>query len=281
VRVGDYTLSPIETGTLRLDGGAMFGIIPRPLWEKQMPPDTRNRITLAMRSLLIQGGDRNILVDCGVGDKYSPKFAELYAVDHSEHTLVASLEAKGLGVEDITDVVLTHLHFDHCGGATRYEGDVPVPTFPNAKYYVQLEHFEHATSPNARERASFLEENFMPVREAGQLEIFKGPKEPWPGIELKVVSGHTLGQQLVVVRGEESVLYCADLVPTSAHIPAVWVMGYDIYPLRAMTEKQAVLTQAVQENWTLFFEHDPFTTACKVTLDEKGRFRKGDDVPFA
>jgi glyoxylase-like metal-dependent hydrolase (beta-lactamase superfamily II) len=280
VKVGDYTLSPIETGTLRLDGGAMFGIIPRPLWEKQMPPDTRNRITLAMRCLLIQGNDRNILVDCGVGDKYSPRFAELYAVNHTEHTLLASLEAKGLSPEDITDVVLTHLHFDHCGGATRYDGDAVVPTFPNAKYVVQLEQFEHATSPNARERASFLEENFMPLREAGQLEIFKGPKEPWPGIELKVVSGHTLGQQPVVIRGEESVLYCADLVPTSAHIPAVWIMGYDIYPLRAMTEKQAILTQAVQENWTLFFEHDPFTTACKVTLNEKGRFEKGGDVTF-
>src|SRR5437773_9792696 len=195
--LGGWSAHTLETGRLRLDGGAMFGSVPKPVWSRTHPADDRNRITLAMRTLLLEGEGRRILVDTGIGTKFPPKLVDIYAVDHSEHTLERSLAALGLGVEDVTDVVLTHLHFDHAGGSTRRDGDRLLPRLPRARYYVQRRNWETALAPNPRERASYMPENFRPLEEALVLTFWDGPGEPWPGFQIFTAEGHTRGQQLV------------------------------------------------------------------------------------
>lgn len=266
-----YQIDLIEAGRLRLDGGAMFGIVPRPLWERRIPPDDRNRIPLAMRCLLLRGRGRTILVDTGVGHKSDPKFEDIYAVDHEHSTLLGSLGAIGVAPEDVTDVILTHLHFDHAGGATTESasGD-PVPTFGNARYYVQRAHWEWAHA-SPREGASFLAENMEPLEAAGQLVLLDGDDAPWPGLALHVVDGHTHGQQLVrVYEGERSLLYAADLVPTVAHVPLLWVMAYDVEPLKTLAEKERILGLAADGEWTVVFEHDPELASARVVRTDRG-----------
>ena len=266
-----YQIDFVEAGRVWLDGGAMFGIVPKPLWARRIAPDDRNRIPLAMRCLLLRGHGRTILVDTGVGDKADEKFRDIYGVDLDHSDLVGSLAALGLAPEDVTDVVLTHLHFDHAGGATRYDdsGDL-VLTFPEADHLVQRAHWEWAQS-SPREGASFLAENLGPLAASDRLTLLDGEDSPFPGVALHIVDGHTRGQQLVrVTDGESSVLHAADLVPTTAHVPLLWVMAYDVAPLDTIREKEDLLRRAAQEGWTLVFEHDPETATGRVVVTERG-----------
>lgn len=268
MRIGNYDIYAIETERFALDGGAMFGTVPKTLWEKVYPADDKNRIELAARAMLIIGNGRKILVDTGVGQKWTEKLRAIYKV--SESFLERNLAAHGVRPEEITDVVLTHLHFDHVGGAVKLVDGKPVLTFPNATFYLQEENYKWALTPNLRERASYLRENFMPIMEAGALGFVDGEKEIFPGIFALISQAHTRGQQLIKVSdGQKTLCYCADLIPTSSHIPIAWGMGYDLYPLELMEEKKRLLEQAVDENWTLFFEHDIFRQASLLVKGEK------------
>lgn len=277
--IGSYRLHEILAGQLRLDGGAMFGIIPRPLWERLIPPDARGRIPLAMRCLLLESSDRLILVDTGLGDKYDEKFADIYAVDRESSDLQSSLRSAGFERQDVTDVILTHLHFDHCGGATyRLASGELADSFPRAHYHVQRAHWEWAhTSP--REQASFLQENLAPLAASGRLNLVDGAQELFDGVILHVVDGHTRGQQLVRVQdGATSLLYAADLLPTAAHVPLLWVMAYDVAPLDTIAEKEALLTQAAAEGWLVMFEHDVAYAIGRIEQTGRG-FRAVDLQP--
>jgi glyoxylase-like metal-dependent hydrolase (beta-lactamase superfamily II) len=266
--LGPWTAHTLETGFLWLDGGAMFGSVPKALWSRTNPPDEKNRIRLAMRCLLLEGEGRRILVDDGLGDKFAPRFGEIYRVELEPHTLERSLGLLGLTVEDVTDVVLTHLHFDHAGGSTRRTGDRLVPRLPRARYYVQRRNWENAAAPNPRERASYLPENFEPLREAGVLTLLDGPQQPWPGIELFTADGHTRGQQLVRVSGDGATLYfVADLIPTASHVRIPFVMGYDVAAIETMAEKRALLERASRENAWICIEHDPVVALARPAVD--------------
>lgn len=270
-QIGPYTLHTIETGRLGLDGGAMFGIIPKPLWERRIPPDAQNRIPLNMRCLLLEGDGRVILVDNGLGDKYDNKFKSIYAVDHDHSDLQGSLDAAGFSTADVTDVILTHLHFDHCGGSTRREGDRLALTFPNATYHVQEAHWHWARNPNAREQGSFFEENLEPLAASDQLHLVDGEQDLFPGVTVLTVNGHTEAQQLVKISGAEGTLvFVADLLPTSAHLRAPWIMAYDVRPLVTLQEKQDFLERALAEGWHLFFEHDPEVAVASLQQTPKG-----------
>ncbi len=268
---GDYQVDLVEAGRLGLDGGAMFGIVPRPLWERHAPPDDRNRIRLAMRCLLLRGRGRTVLVDTGMGHKADSAFREIYAVDHAHSALVPSLAALGVAPADVTDVLLTHLHFDHGGGTTeRGEDGAMRLVFPEAAHHVQRRHWEWAHA-STREAASFLPENLAPLAASGRLVLHDGPGEVLPGIETVVVDGHTRGQQLPLLHGPEGTLfYPADLVPTAAHVPLLWGMAYDIEPLATIEEKTRLLTRAADEGWTLVFEHDPAVATARVEATVKG-----------
>ncbi|HTK81558.1 MAG TPA: MBL fold metallo-hydrolase [Bacteroidota bacterium] len=271
MKLANYTLHPIETGRFALDGGAMFGIIPRPLWGKTNPPDDRNRIELAARALLVLGNGRKILIDNGNGPKFTDKQVDIYRLDMSRYELHASLQKVGLTVADITDVLLTHLHFDHAGGSTYRDNGVLKPTFPNAKYYVQKAHWQQAMNPTEKDRGSFMPDDYMPLKEHGVLDLVDGECEIFPNISLVTVNGHTAAQQLPKISdGKTTVLYTCDLFPTTSHIPLPYIMAYDLRPLTTLEEKKKILTKAVEEDWTLFFEHDPQTVAGKVKRTEKG-----------
>ena len=266
-----FALHAIETGRFRLDGGAMFGVVPRPLWEKRLAPDDRNRIPLAMRCLLLEGADRLVLVDAGLGHKYDARFQELYAVDHETATLERSLGAAGFGPDDVTDVVLTHLHFDHGGGVTTRVGDRLRLTFPNAHHHVQRRHWDWARTPNPREKASFFAENIGPLEAEGVLVLHDGPGEILPGIRVRTFDGHTEAQQVVLAEGPHgTVAFVADLLPTQHHLGAAWTMGYDVRPLVTMAEKAGFLEEAAREGIHLFFEHDPEVELASVTMTERG-----------
>ncbi|MBK7367339.1 MAG: MBL fold metallo-hydrolase [Candidatus Eisenbacteria bacterium] len=265
--LGDWTLHTIEAGALWLDGGAMFGSVPRPLWSRTNPPDERNRIPLAMRCLLMVGHGRKVLVDVGLGDKNDAKFRDIFRVE-DDPTLESSLAATGHPIETVTDVVLTHLHFDHAGGATRREGGTLVPRVPNAKYYVQRRNWENAHQPNPRERASYMGENFDPLAEAGVLEFWDGASKPWPGVEVITAEGHTRGQQLLRIEGGgQAVYYVADLIPTASHVRIPFVMGYDMAAIETMAEKRALLERAAAENAWVCLEHDPVTAFARPKLE--------------
>lgn len=272
MRIGNIQIEPMEYGRFKLDGGAMYGVVPKVLWEKYSPADDRNQIQMALRGMIIQTDSRNILVDTGVGNKMSDKLNKIYAVDFSHYSMADSLQKLNLNYKDITDVILTHLHFDHTGGATgKNEDGSIIPAFPNATYYVQKKQYDWALSPSDRDRASYFPENFVPLYDEKVLQILDGEKELFPGIFLIPIHGHTPGQQLVKIsQAGETVLYCGDLIPTASHIPLPWIMGYDLQPLVTLAEKKKILPFAVAENWTLFFEHDPHIVAAKVAENEKG-----------
>lgn len=275
LKIGVYEICAIPTGEFGLDGGAMFGTVPKVLWEKSNPPDDKNRIRMEARGLLLKSPGRNILIDTGnggdfvlkYGEKIGPKFAEMYGLDESGPSLMKSLAAHGLKAEDITDVILTHLHFDHAGGATTEVDGKLAPSFPKAKYYVQQANLDTAERPNLRERASYYPANFLPLMEAGVLEILDGPvKDLLPGVSVQISNGHTEGQQIVKVSdGTKTLLYCGDVIPTSSHVRLAWVMGYDLEPLTLIDEKRQVLGPAADASWYLFFEHDPYCDAAQVT----------------
>ncbi len=271
MKIGPYTLHPIEAGTFGLDGGAMFGIVPKPLWSKTNPPDEQNRIELAMRCLLLKSDDRIVLIDNGGGNKYTDKQKNIYKFEDSLRSLFQSLGSAGVDRTDVTDMILTHLHFDHAGGTTMYENGRLVPTFPNARYYVQKAHWEHAHNPTDRDRGSFLKQDFELLSEINSFELIDGPGEILPGIDVVVTNGHTTAQQLPVISdSENTVFYCCDLVPTASHIPYPYIMGYDIRPLETLKDKKLYLPKAYDEGWILFFEHDPAIVAAKLGKTDKG-----------
>src|SRR5262249_3514990 len=256
--VGDYQLHAIETGRFRLDGGAMFGIVPKPLWSRLTPPDDRNRIELAARALLLVGRGRRILVDNGNGSKFTEKQVDIYRLDTKTSDLTSSLARCGCAPADITDVILTHLHFDHAGGSTvRVDGELR-PAFPHARYYVQQANWHQALHPTEKDRGSFMPDDFLPLKEHGVLELLDGEGELFPGISLLIANGHPSGLQLPLISGgTTNVFYCCDLFPTASHLPLPYIMAYDLRPLVTLEEKKKILPRAFEEGWTLFFEHDP------------------------
>ncbi len=271
MKIGRYEIHAIETGRFALDGGAMFGVVPKPLWEKTNPPDESNRISLAARALLLVGDGRKVLIDVGNGDKYSEKLIGIYKFDTTRFNLGRSLAEHGLTAADITDVILTHLHFDHAGGSTVRENGALRPTFPSARYYVQHDHWKAASAPTERDRASFFPDDFRPLQQHGVLEFSDGEGELLPGIDVRLVHGHTTALQCPVISdGKRTIFYCADLIPTTAHLALPWIMAYDLRPLMTLQEKRLILKEAVENDWVLFFEHDPLIEAARVIEGEKG-----------
>ncbi len=278
LRIGPYELYSVPTGRFGLDGGAMFGVVPKTLWERQTTPDAQNRIPLAARALLLKSPERRILIDVGLGDKFREKERAMYAVDQSTHTLLGSLRDLGFKAADITDVILTHLHFDHAGGSTeRREGEV-VPTFPQATYHLQESNWRHALKPTLRDQASYLSDDFLPLKDADQLKFYQTARgfdhdeELLPHIQALVCHGHTPGLQMIKISDQKNtVVYTADTVPTSAHLPIPWVMGYDLQPLVSIEEKASLHERIKKFSWKLFFEHDPKMGLAEIAFDEKGR----------
>jgi len=261
-------LHVIHAGNFKLDGGAMFGVVPKVIWEKTNPADSNNLCTWAMRCLLIEEGDRLVLIDCGIGNKQSQKFFSHYYL-HGDHSLEGSIKQAGFSLDDITDVFLTHLRFDHCGGAIRnLEGD---PTFRNARYWTNREHWQWATTPNRRERASFLKENIIPIEESGQLCWVDLDRSSWDIFDIITVDGHTEKQMLPKINYKGyTLIFMADLLPSTGHIPLPYVMAYDTRPLITMREKGVFLQKAAEEQYILYFEHDPNIECCTVQQTEKG-----------
>lgn len=272
MRFGSYDCFTVEMDSFLLDGGAMFGVVPKNLWEKKIPADHMNRIPMQSRSLVIQGNGRIILVDTGIGDKLLPKFKKIYGIQTTVASMAQRLAPLELTVNDITDVIITHLHFDHAGGSTTIVNGAAVPTFPNAVYHIQQAQWDLACNPSARDRSSYIPDNFMPLLDHKVLNLVDGSVEEFfDGIDLVVTDGHTRGQQHPLVKGDpQSLFYCADLIPTSAHIPTAWHMSYDNHPLKIMDEKDALLSRAVKEKWVLCFEHDPEVAAASLR-EETGR----------
>ncbi len=265
-------LYSIPAGYLKLDGGAMFGVVPKPLWERINPPDEKNRCTWAMRLLLVEEGDRLVLIDTGIGNKQSERFFSFYE-PHETDCLDRSLARHGFKREDITDVFLTHLHFDHVGGAIERKGNQLVPAFPNAHYWSHEDHWYWATHPNEREKASFLKENIEPIEASGQLKLIRegDPLELFPGFQIRLSYGHTEAQMIphLSYKGY-TVVYCADSLPSAGHVPIPWVMAYDIRPLVTMDEKKSFLGEAAEKGHVLFLEHDRDNECCTVKMTEKG-----------
>lgn len=266
LRIGRFELHEVRDGSFALDGGSMFGVIPKVLWEKQYPPDARNRITLALRSLLIVDGKRKILVDTGAGTGWDAKRSDIYALDRSGTDLLRDLARAGVKPEEITDVVLTHLHFDHAGGAFQYvEGKPPTLTFPNATHHIQRRNWTWSQHASDRDKGSFRHDSVRLLERTGKLHLLEGNHELVPGVELFVSEGHTVGLQLVrVVDGDHGLVYCGDLIPTVSHLKASWGMAFDLYPLTVMEEKRVLLAQAIEERWALYLQHDPHIAACTV-----------------
>jgi len=265
-------LNIVETGYFKLDGGAMFGVVPKTLWNKHNPADENNRCTWAMRCLLVEDGAKLILIDTGLGDKQDTKFFSHYDL-HGDATLISSIAKCGYQPEDITDVILTHLHFDHVGGAVKYNSDRSklLPTFHNAVYWSNEAHWNWAVNPNPREKASFFKENIIPLQESGNLSFIEKGNSPFSSIDFIHVDGHTEQMMLPVIRyNNRKIIYAADLLPSSFHIALPWVMGYDVRPLLTMQEKEQVLKTALTENHILLFEHDPFYEAAVLEQTEKG-----------
>ena len=257
---GNFTLYSIETGRFRLDGGAMFGVVPKTLWSRQIDVDDKNRISMAMRCLLIESKQTGkiYLIDNGVGTKFNEKMSSIYDIDINHSNLFSSLEFHGFAPADITDIIFTHLHFDHCGGTTFFnERDEIEHTFKNATYHVPKTHWQTATDPNAREKASFLRDNIDPLAHSDRLQLVGDHHQYEEGLTAMPVNGHTKGQQLPKIKnGDQTIVFVGDLLPTHIHVPLPWIMGYDMYPAQTLSEKKAFLDKAVSKKWCLFLEHD-------------------------
>ncbi|MBN2464978.1 MBL fold metallo-hydrolase [candidate division WOR-3 bacterium] len=296
MRLGEFELHSLSDGFFGLDGGAMFGVVPKPVWERTNPADSRNRIRLAARPLLIVTDSERILVDTGIGDRWDDKARDIYHIEKID-TIESSLARVGFRPEDITKVVLTHLHFDHAGATTKLDDTgKPVPRFPNARHYVQQREWNAALTPNRRSRASYRPDDFLPVQEAGLLELIDGD---WkldltardtirnaehlghvPSLELVLTGGHTPGHQIVLLKENsefrnqksefKTAVFWGDLIPTSSHIATPYIMGYDLSPLETMEQKEKLVQQAIAGKWLSFFEHDP-EFACGVIEEENGK----------
>lgn len=270
--IGDLELISVSDGFFRLDGGAMFGVVPKTMWEGKAPPDERNRITMAMRPLIVRGR-RTMIIDAGVGDKENAKFNQIYAMDRVHH-LDHSLAEAGLSADDIDLVLATHLHFDHAGGFTvRDAGGRVRPRFPRAQYVVRRGEWEDATHPNERNRASYFADNYVPLAEAGVLQLVDDDQVIMPGVRVQRTGGHTMHHQMVVIEsGGQTAAFVADLIPTTAHVPDPWVMGYDLFPLDTLAAKKAFTREAIERRMLIFFEHDP-TIAAGYLKEENGKRR--------
>lgn len=265
-------LHSIETGLFKLDGGAMFGVVPKSIWNKLNPADENNMCSWAMRCLLVEVDNRLILIDNGMGNKQDAKFFGYYYL-HGDDSLDKSLKAKGFSKDDITDVFLTHLHFDHCGGSIEYNStkDRLVPAFKNATYWNNSKHWDWAVNPNPREKASFLKDNILPIQESGQLKFINEGEKLIDNFEIEFVYGHTEAMMLPKIKYKNTtILYMADLIPSIHHLPMPYVMAYDTRPLQTMSEKEIILKNAVENNYTLFFEHDAVNECCTLTRGERG-----------
>lgn len=274
MKLGKFQIDVLDTGLFALDGGAMFGVVPKNLWSKAYNAgDNENRIPLAARPLLIRYDDKVILVDAGNGNKINEKFAAIYGIDKEKSDIELALSKFNLKRENITDFIYTHLHFDHAGGSTLIENDKIVPSFANAKHYVQKEHYDWAMKPSVKDKASFVPENYMAVIEKGMLELLEGQGDIYPGIDVIPVYGHTKAMQMIHLHdNNENLIFMADLAPTSAHIPVPFVMGYDNYPMTTIEEKQKWLPIIHEEKWTIVFEHDAFYDAGKLGRNDRGFF---------
>jgi glyoxylase-like metal-dependent hydrolase (beta-lactamase superfamily II) len=281
MRLGRFELTVLADGGFRLDGGAMFGVVPRPLWEKAKPPDERNRIRMTTNCLLLAAGAELVLVDTGLGDKHDARFEDIYGFAAGARRLPEALRAAGYEPGDVTHVLLTHLHFDHCGWNTRRSGERLVPTFPRARYWLERGEVEHARAPNERDRASYFPENWEPLFEAGVVELFDGEAEPVAGVRAVKCPGHNHDMCIVLVDGgpdgpdrvDARAVFWADLVPTAAHVPYPWIMSYDLYPLLTLENKKLWLPRAAAEGWLCVFEHDPETPLGRLVEEKPGRHR--------
>lgn len=270
MKIGKYKLFSIDAGSLSLDGGAMFGVVPKTLWQRSNPADELNRVSLKTRCLLLSSGKKNILIDTGIGENWDEKFQRIYNVNQNSF-LESSLNKIGIRKSDITDVILTHLHFDHTGGSVDYKNGVWEPAFTNAKYYVQKKHLDLALNPTEKDRASFIKDRFMPLINNGMVELMDGEKFIDDEISFIESNGHTNSMQLVKISdGNKTLLYSADLFPIASHIPLPYIMAYDLNPLQTLEDKKNILSKAVEENWLLFFEHDPEITAATVSKNLHG-----------
>lgn len=261
MQLGELELTPLSDGYFRLDGGAMFGIVPKPLWERRAPADERNRITLGLRPLLVRG-ERLLIIDAGIGAKMDDKSADIYAIDRREN-LDASLRRAGVTPADIDFVLASHLHFDHAGGFTARDPNGRIrPTFPRARYVISRGEWEDATHPHERNRASYLPENFVPLGEAGVVDFLRGDESVMRGVRVRRTGGHTRFHQIVYLESDnQTAVFAADLIPTTAHVDAPWIMGYDLYPMDTLEFKRAFLREAIDREYVIFFEHDPAIVA--------------------
>ncbi len=272
MKLGQFDIFPVTDGRFRLDGGAMFGVVPKALWERCCPADERNRVQLALRCLLVRAHGKTILVDTGVGNKWDAKTRDLFAIDRTP-PLYDSLQAHGLSPDDVDLVVNTHLHFDHCGGNTATEDGRVGPAFKKARYVIQRGEFDDAVNANERTRASYRAENFGPLQDAHGWDLVEGDVELLPGIAVLVTGGHTAHHQAVKIESDGQVaLFLGDLVPTVSHLPLPWIMGYDLYPLQTLQSKRWLLDQAYEQGWLLVFEHDPTVSMGYVKKDVDGKY---------
>jgi glyoxylase-like metal-dependent hydrolase (beta-lactamase superfamily II) len=282
LELGDLRVTVLNDGFQRLDGGAMFGVVPKPLWERRMTPDERNRIRLALRCLLVETPAGPLVVDTGIGPKEEvrdPRFCDIYGVER-EGGLVAELAALGVAPGDVRVVVNTHLHFDHCGGNTSLrEGGAIVPTFPNARYVAVRGEWEDALHATERSRASYRADNFLPLEQLGRVELVEPDAEIVPGVSFEHAPGHTRFHQGVrLTGGGETALFCADLVPTAAHLPYPYIMAYDLYPLDTLATKKRLLSRAAREGWRLILEHEPGFPVGRIRQDERGALHWQSDA---
>lgn len=270
MRFGDFEVLPLLDGFFRLDGGAMFGVVPKPLWQKRAAADDRNRILLGLRPLLVRTPEHVVLIDAGIGDKMSSKDTGIYGIDR-QPGLSRALSDEGLRPEDIDVVIASHLHFDHAGGFTVRTGDRIVPAFPRATYYIRDAEYRDATHPHERNRASYLPENFVPLVEAGVVQFIAEDGEVLQGISVQRTGGHTMHHQLIRIESAGRVgIFTADLMPTTAHVDAPWIMAYDLYPMDTLAFKKRFLEEAISGEYVIFFEHDP-AIAAGIIRDENGR----------
>lgn len=272
MQLGHYRVEIIQDTEFRLDGGAMFGVVPRKLWSQVCPPDDENRIRMNMNCVFIDTGADRVLIETGIGNKWSTRQVSMYGIDR-QRSLNETLEQRtGCTADEITIVVNTHLHFDHAGGNTTLDASgKPVPAFPNARYFISRAELEHAERPSERDRASYLPDNWQPLIESGQLESKDAEYEVVPGLRMETVAGHNRSMQCWrLERDSQTVFGFADLVPMRAHVRLPWIMGYDLYPVETLEAKKRLLPQAARENWICFFYHDPDEPLCRLSEDEKG-----------